>query len=159
MSSRGTDYVILNRASDEITVDGYLVAWQYFTRSGGTPCPSYAAVWRRPGDDEYRFQLIQYTLLPNQGLDSVNFFFNTNQVARVKQGDCPSIFVNKDAQPNCSGNLVTFGSGSGSGLFGTHDKLRGFDTPNFTFVAESTNTQGRTLSIRPFVAGEFADKF
>lgn len=151
---RAFDYAILDQSSDQITVDGYLVAWQYFTRSAGTPCPSYAAVWRRLHNNQYRFQLVQSTLLPNQGFHSVNFYYHTNEVTRVKKGDCPSIFVNKDARPECSGNLVSFDSSAGNGLYGNHALLTNFGTPNFTFDAPEQH-QNRKLSIRPFVAGEF----
>lgn len=147
-SSRGHDYAILK--NNPIEADGYLVAWQYFTRSSGRPCLSYAAIWQRV--DQNKLKLMSKTLLQTDQtlLNTVNFHY-LNEVVRVKTGDFPAIFVGKSTK--CSGNLVSFDNNGDKAFIGRW----GVPPIGYTVSDYDHMIEGRGVSIRPYIAGELSN--
>lgn len=147
---RGSDFTITYHK--RIEADGYLVAWQYYTRTSSNPCPTYAGVWKRL---YHGYELMTVTLLREGSPDSVVFYFITGTIKRVTERYVPSAFV-RDSQ-NCSGSLISFANLDGDTIdnadVGPSAMIRNHSKIGDTFLPDITLSQPRTLSLRPFIAG------
>ena len=130
--------------NDTISVDGYLVAWQYYLRyfSGITCSGTVVTVWRRIGES---YQMIGKTILTpanviNQG---PRFQYIHNEVIRVKKGDHLGTY-----NPTCY-NAISATNVTGGWRRFSKEAFRG----DRQVSASPVDSTKRDLALRAFVAG------
>ena len=104
-SKLGTSaYIFLEH---KLPVSGFLVAWQYYMKTGDV-CTnaSYAAIIRRAGDE---YTMIARTLLmpEDSATAGVKFQFVQDQIIRVQEGDVLAVHTQDGTNSSCGGQIVS----------------------------------------------------
>ena len=104
-SKLGTSaYIFLEH---KLPVSGFLVAWQYYMKTGDV-CSntSYAAIIRRAGDE---YTMIARTLLmpEDSATAGVKFQFIQDQIIRVQEGDVLAVHTQDGTNSSCGGQIVS----------------------------------------------------